>query len=103
MLQHPRLRDILSPHEQPLTVRLQLSLRNRADFFGKVPGDMDEIPTPISVVRHKPTWSKEASLRKTPRAGDRFGRHLWRGISLPTTEDDVSRARSPISQEPDKF
>ncbi|MPC38031.1 hypothetical protein E2C01_031532 [Portunus trituberculatus] len=58
MLQHPRLRDILSPHEHPLTV-LQISLRNHTNFFGQVPGGMDEIPMPISVVRHKPTRRRD--------------------------------------------
>ncbi|MPC50475.1 hypothetical protein E2C01_044303 [Portunus trituberculatus] len=58
MLQHPRLRNIFSPHEHPLSVLLQISLMNCADLFGKVPGGMDEIPTPISVVRQKPTWRR---------------------------------------------
>ncbi|MPC86927.1 hypothetical protein E2C01_081768 [Portunus trituberculatus] len=35
ILQHPRSRNIFSPHEHPLTVLLQISLRNRADLFGK--------------------------------------------------------------------
>ncbi|MPC33488.1 hypothetical protein E2C01_026840 [Portunus trituberculatus] len=55
MLQHPRLRNIFSSHEHNLTVILQISLRNCTDLFGKVPGGMDEIPTPISVVRQKLT------------------------------------------------
>ncbi|MPC56411.1 hypothetical protein E2C01_050372 [Portunus trituberculatus] len=33
MLQHPSLRDSFSLHEQPITVLLQISLRNRADLF----------------------------------------------------------------------
>ncbi|MPC62571.1 hypothetical protein E2C01_056657 [Portunus trituberculatus] len=55
-LQHPRLCNIFSRHEHPLTVLLQIFLRNRADLFGQVPRDMDETPTPISVLRHKATW-----------------------------------------------
>ncbi|MPC62044.1 hypothetical protein E2C01_056124 [Portunus trituberculatus] len=54
VLQHPRLCNIFSSHEHPFTMLLEISLRNCADFFGKVPGGMDEILTPISVVRHKP-------------------------------------------------
>ncbi|MPC28635.1 hypothetical protein E2C01_021844 [Portunus trituberculatus] len=58
MLQHPRLRNVFSSHEHPLSVLLEISLRNRGDLFGQLPGGMDEIPTPISVVRHKPTWRR---------------------------------------------
>ncbi|MPC64048.1 hypothetical protein E2C01_058159 [Portunus trituberculatus] len=59
MLQYLRLRNIFSPHEHPFAVLLQISLRNRADLFGKVPGGIDEIPTPISVIRHKQTWRRD--------------------------------------------
>ncbi|MPC88402.1 hypothetical protein E2C01_083303 [Portunus trituberculatus] len=59
MLQHPRLRNIFRSHEHPLTILLEISLRNRANLFGQVPGGMDEIHTPISVVRHKPTWRRD--------------------------------------------
>ncbi|MPC95730.1 hypothetical protein E2C01_090955 [Portunus trituberculatus] len=41
-----------------------IPLRNSADFFGKIPGGMNEVPTPISVVRHKPTRRRDlADLR----------------------------------------
>ncbi|MPC78946.1 hypothetical protein E2C01_073455 [Portunus trituberculatus] len=59
MLQHPRLRNIFSSHEHPFTVLLQIPLRNRADLFDQVKGSVDEIPAPISVVRHKPTWRRD--------------------------------------------
>ncbi|MPC53017.1 hypothetical protein E2C01_046902 [Portunus trituberculatus] len=36
----------------------QIASPNCANFFGKVPADMDENPTPISVLRHKPTWRR---------------------------------------------
>ncbi|MPC65854.1 hypothetical protein E2C01_059991 [Portunus trituberculatus] len=32
---------------------------NCTNFFGKVPGGMDEIPTAISVVSHKPTRRRD--------------------------------------------
>ncbi|MPC92282.1 hypothetical protein E2C01_087361 [Portunus trituberculatus] len=40
-------------------VHLEISLSNRADLLGQVPGGMDEIPTLISKVRHKPTWKRD--------------------------------------------
>ncbi|MPC83410.1 hypothetical protein E2C01_078119 [Portunus trituberculatus] len=36
-----------------------IPLRNCADFFGKISGGMDEIPTPISIVRHNPTRRRD--------------------------------------------
>ncbi|MPD02628.1 hypothetical protein E2C01_098223 [Portunus trituberculatus] len=59
MLQHPCLRDIFRSHEHPLPVFLEVSFRNRANLFGQVPGGVDEIPSPISVVGHKPTWRRD--------------------------------------------
>ncbi|MPC41393.1 hypothetical protein E2C01_034983 [Portunus trituberculatus] len=55
---------IVSPpqeiHKDPdCTHNLYYNQRNRADFFGKVLGGMDEIPTPISIVCHKPTLRRD--------------------------------------------
>ncbi|MPC39643.1 hypothetical protein E2C01_033188 [Portunus trituberculatus] len=45
---------------ETISSRITMFLRiNCADFFSKVPGGMDVIPTPISVVRHKPTWRRD--------------------------------------------
>ncbi|MPC41108.1 hypothetical protein E2C01_034692 [Portunus trituberculatus] len=36
----------------------RISIRICANFLDKVPGGMDEIPKPISVVCHKLTWRR---------------------------------------------